>query len=440
MRIEQSPRSSTLVNQSYIVYSQGTGTRRTYSNAVGIPVESPQLHVEKSARVNHIIPGRPISYRVQISNRGTLPAEIVLHDETYKGMEFVPNSIQKNGIPVTGALLAPGYSFALNAGEQIDISYQLVLAAANECPPLISNRIRADYTCYTSKGRRIQAHVYSNTVSLPVTLNKGPEIYAKLSVSKHQAVPGDRLRYSLLVGNEGDANAECELRSLIPTGTAYVPHSLLIDGQWSSDGASALGMVQLGTVASSSRVTVSWEVTLLGPSIITPGQIITNAVEILVKTTELSCGKEETKQIVTNSVRVEVFNPIIQAKLKVCPEITFPDGKVIFEIVVKNTGNLSAQICTGRLISNPLLLVDGSLRIQSLPAGNVFDGECYQLGELSPGGDLRIQFQALVSPFVTSNTISGHILFKYVYRLNQCQYTGEVSTNPYCITIEYEDE
>lgn len=439
MRIDQS-QPPQLVNQSFIVYSQGSGTRRTYSNAVGIPIESPQLHMEKSASANYIIPGRPIRYQVRINNLGALPADIVLHDETDDGMTFVPNSIQRNGIPVTGAQLAPGYSFALNAGEETDISYQLMLTVTAECPAMISNVIRADYTCYTTAGRRIQGNVYSNTLSLPVTSNKGAEIYARLSVSKHKAVPGDLLRYSLLVGNEGDAPAECVLRSLIPSGTAYVPNSLLIDGQWSSEGASVLGLVHLGAVPSGSRVNVSWEVTLLGASMIAPGQIITKAVEILVQTTESSCGKGQARQIATNSVRVEVFIPIIQAKLKVCPEITFPDGKVQFEIVVRNTGNILAQICTGRLVSNPLLLVEGSLRIQGQPAGNGFDGECYQLGELLPGGDLRIQFQALVSPFVTSNTISGHILFKYVYRLNQCEYTGEVSTNPYCIAIEYEDE
>ncbi|MBD2868764.1 COG1361 family protein [Paenibacillus arenilitoris] len=432
-----------LVNQSHIKYDAGSLRYTTYSNTVGIPIVGAIVTLEKETAESQASPGVPVQYAVSVRNAGNLAADVVLYDELPSEMAFVPNSIRRDGVPVPGGSLEEGLPLgSVGAGESVRVVFQLVLApsAAAENRETVGNRMKADVSFTTSSGRPVKETVYSNTVVLPIAWGEKPVLYAKLSADVSKAAPGDRIRYTLLVGNDGKEPARVQLIDFIPMGTLYVPNSLRVEGQWVRAGVHPEDGYPLGRLAPGESVVVEWYVSVPVVGVESPGQIVANAAGLRGEYADYESGRPAWQPFESNKVFVELWFPVIDAKAKANPKTAVPEETLEFVSVVGNSGNLAASIAADRLVAAPLLLVPGSLRADGAPVPEPGRGEPFRFGELAPSAALRLTFQAIVSPLATTRSIRGHLAFQYAYRLNGRVYSGEASTNPYAVAIVYDDE
>lgn len=432
-----------LVNQSHIRYSSGASSYTTYSNTVGIPIVGPLIKLEKSTDECEAVPGKSIPYATIIRNNGNYAAKIVLYDELPEGMAFVPNSVVKNGVPLPGVNLDDGLKLGImEPGERIRIDFRLVLIPGQEerCGKHVSNRMKAKVSFFSSNGRHVKETVYSNTVKLPVTKADKPLLYAKLSVEPLRAAPGDRLQYTLRVGNEGQAAANVTLLSFVPKGTFLVPNSFTLDGKWINIGIPAKAGVPLGLLQPGERMTVAWEAAIPGMSIVAPGQTIENRAMLSASYRDMDIGEKVTVEFCSNQTTVELCFPIVGANVKAKPDIAYPEGIVDFRMLIANTGNRSASCSSDKLFSGPIQFVPGSLRVDGDVVPDPGKGERYAFGEVAPEAVIKVQFQGMISPLVMTRAVRGHIAVQYEYRLNERFHAGETLTNPYEIGILYDNE
>lgn len=432
-----------LVNQSHVVYSSGSSSYTTYSNTVGIPILGPLIKVEKSTEEREAVPGRPIAYKAVVRNKGNFPAKVVLYDELPDGMAFVPNSVVKNGVPIPGADLEDGMKLGvMEPGDKTQVDFRVVLLPEREekCGKYVRNRMKAKVVYNSSNGRRVKEVVHSNTVKLPVAKADKPVPYAKLSVEPGCAAPGDRLRYTLLVGNDGHAAANVTLLSFIPKGTTYVPNSFTLNGKWINIGIPAKSGVPIGLIEPGERVTASWEVAVPGVSIVTPGQTIEIRALLAASYRAKGGGEQVAKEFHSNQTVTELWFPVIEVNLKANPEVSYPDGIVDFRLSLTNRGNTLASCSAEKLLGGSIHLVPGSLRVDGDERPVHLSASRYEFGEIAPGGAAKVRFQGVVSPFSTTRSIRGQIVIQYVYRLNGRLHAGEVTTNLYAIAIMHDHE
>lgn len=432
-----------LVNQSHIRYSSGAGSYTTYSNTVGIPIVGPVIRIEKSTDECEAVPGKSIPYATVIRNKGNYAAKVVLYDELPEGMAFVPNSVVKDGVPMPGANLDDGLKLGvMEPGKRIRIDFRLVLKPGREEErgKHIRNRMKAKVSFYSSNGRHVKETVFSNTVKLPVAKADKPLLFAKLSVEPRRAAPGDRLQYTLLVGNEGQAAANVTLLSFVGKGTVYVPNRFTIDGKWINIGIPAKAGVPLGLLQPGERMAVAWEAAVPGMSIVAPGQSIENRALLSASYNANDDSERVALEFHSNLTAVELCFPIIAANLTAMTDIAFPEGIVDFRMLIANTGNRSALCSADKLLGGPVQPVPGSLRVNGEVMPDPGKGERYVFGELEPNATLKVQFKGRISPFAMTRAVRGHIVLLYEYRLGERLHAGETITNPYEISIMYDNE
>ncbi|MHA6484834.1 hypothetical protein ACX1C1_23370 [Paenibacillus sp. strain BS8-2] len=434
-----------LVNQSHIMYSSGSSSYTTYSNTVGIPIVGPMVKVVKSTDECEAVPGRSIHYKVVVSNKGNYAAKVDLYDELPEGMAFVPNSIVKDGVPLPGASLDDGLKLGImQPGERIRVDFRLVLIPCQDDTyrKYVRNRMKAKISFFSSNGRHVKQVIFSNTVKLPIKKADKPILYAKLSVEPQRAAPGDRLRYVLCIGNQGHASAEVKLVSFVPQCTTFIPNSFTIEGKWVNVGIPAKAGVPLGLLEPGAQLIVTWEVAVAGVNVVSPGQIIEN-IAVLIGVYNRKDNGEHQHHVIdfhSNRTAVELCFPVIQASLKVKPEVSYPEGVVDFRMILSNTGNRTAMCSAEKLLGGSIHLKPGSLRVdENVVMGNAPIGG-YKFGEVAPGTSLKVQFQGVISPLVTTRTVRGQIVILYGYQLNERQHAGETNTNPYAITIMHDHE
>jgi uncharacterized repeat protein (TIGR01451 family) len=434
---------SRLENTSHILYDSGSSSYTTYSNTVRIPIVGPDIELEKKTDAREAVPGKPIPYRVILRNKGNYAAKVVLYDELPKGMAFVPGSIVKDGVPLPGVDLDEGLKLGtVDPGEKVKVAFQLVLKLGSEedCGKKVCNRMKASVSFYSSNGRKVKENVFSNTICLPVAKADEAVPFAKLTVDPAKAAPGDRLSYKLIVGNQGHAAAMVTLLSFLPKGLLYVPNSLTINGNWMSGGVPGNAGIPLGLIEPGESVTVAWEVVVPGVTIVSPGQWIDNRAILKASCRDPSCAERVSEEFHSNKTVVELCFPVITAKLKAKPEVSFPDGYVNFTLQLANAGNRAAICGSDKLLRGPISLVPESLTVDGEGKQATVSDNRIVFGELAPSGVMRILFQGIISPLVTTRTLRGHIDVQYEYLLHDQVHKEAVSTNPYTIAIMHDDE
>jgi uncharacterized repeat protein (TIGR01451 family) len=401
------------------------------------------IKLEKSTDECEAVPGKSIPFSTVVRNKGNFAAKVVLYDELPEGMAFVPNSVVKDGVPLPGANLDDGLTLGLvEPGEVIRVDFRLVLIPEQEekCGKHVRNRMKAKVSFYSSNGRHVKETVLSNTVKLPVAKADKPLMYAKLTVEPPRAAPGDRLQYALRVGNEGHAAANVTLSAFVPKGTSYVPNSFTVDGKWINIGIPAKAGIPLGLLEPGERMTVAWEAAIPGISIVSPGQTIDNRALLSATYHPKDGGEKETVEFRSNQTAVELCFPVVAANLKAKPDEAYPDGIVDFRMLITNSGNRSAYCSADKLFSGTIHPVPGSLTVDGETMPDPGKGGRYSFGELEPGGTLKVQVQGRISPLAMTRKVRGQIVVQYEYRLNERLHAGETATNPYEITILYDNE
>jgi uncharacterized repeat protein (TIGR01451 family) len=433
------PVNNVVRNQSHIRYSFGENSFVTYSNTTDTPLVGPQLFITKGTAAVGAQPGAPVAFYAVISNTGNRVADVTLYDLLPGSTQFVPNSVSRDQVPIPGADLVAGYPLGLiYPGTQTVIAYQLMVSAASTAGQLV-NRLLARYVFTAGDGRLVDGEVLSNEVSIPVDPVSGVELAVMLSVDKSRAAPGETLRYTLLIVNQGVLPADVTAFIPIPEGTLFVPNSLTVNGILRSSSFPPSG-ISLGILLPQGEVTVSFEVAVPGYGTAFPGLSLQD--QATVTATYTLPGQQETKtdQIASNPVSTTLYFPVFQVDISAMPGIVAPEEPVDFVVTIMNTGNLEAVADLGRLIPGQLILVPGSFRVNGTSVSNPRRDGLLALAVISPQQHLVITYRAIVSPFIVSPTLTGSVVLYYTFTMNDNLFRGEVSSNLYRLIVETSDE
>lgn len=424
-------------NQAQAVYAFAaldgravSGTTRSNTAAFGvIPY---RLSASASSSTNVTFAGDVIPYEIVLSNEGGEPLEnVMITIPLPEGFEFVPGSVvingvlmpgidPRNGIPV-GTLL-PGQTVRVTVGIRVvavPSSEQVVIQA------------RIDYTVGGD-----HASLLAN--SLVFTVVK-PQVSVRLQVDRTRASVNDTLQYVAEVGNNSGFAVDVRLSDLIPPGTAFVADSLTIDGE-PYRGTRIESGISLGTLRANSQTAVGYRVIVLSSAVV-PGlpPIIEDARASF--TFRLADGRVVSMTAVSNSVKTDLYAPLITVSAAAQPQYVEPTESVNIGAIVRNNGNLSADVTLLRIEYPPEFYIR-HVRIagQSVPDFPLAKG--LNLGAIPPGGSIRVAYIGVIGEYydVALPDIVGFFTAKYAYRFENQLHDGQMRSNEYVIVVDQPNE
>ncbi|QSF47685.1 DUF11 domain-containing protein [Paenibacillus tianjinensis] len=256
------PASANLNNQASVSFTSGAFSGAAYSNILNTPVFQPIINVVKSADTANATVGDTVTYFLNVTNTGNLPAVVTLTDAIPPGGVFIPNSVLINGVPQPGADPTNGISLGtVAAGATVTVTVTLqVTVASLPTPQQLVNQAAASFTFTPPDGRLLSGSSLSNVLIIPVS---SPDVTAVKSTPAIDAVVGDIITYTIVVTNNGIvAVNNVVLVDPIPAGSQFVSGSVTVDSVARPAANPGSGIV-IGTIAASASVTVTFQVKVI---------------------------------------------------------------------------------------------------------------------------------------------------------------------------------
>jgi uncharacterized repeat protein (TIGR01451 family) len=292
-------------------------------------------------------PGKIITYTIVVNNNGNANAtSAVISDSLPANTQFVSNSIR---LRPTGAgdegsvppLLASNVS--ITAGQKVTVTYAVRVDIPLEDGTTITN---------TASVTSVQTPELL-TDSVVTLVTSSPDLEIDKFASPDPVAPGGILTYTIVVRNEGDANATgATISDSLPVNTNFIPGSLDLE----PDGAGTLGfspptLVTDLVVTAGQQVTVTFAITVDTP--LPDGTIITNTASV----TSLQTATPKTDTITTTVSAV----PDIQL-VKTGPASATVSSTVVYTFTLTNEGNTPLQdiVLVDSLIGPVTNLLPGS--------------------------------------------------------------------------------
>ncbi|HEY4430455.1 MAG TPA: hypothetical protein VGN87_05395, partial [Paenibacillus sp.] len=394
------PNPQQLVNQGTVAYSFTLPDSRTLggsvlSNTVTIPVSSPNLAVVKSTPTTSTTVGDTITYTVTITNNGIETVNnAVFTDALPAGTTFVSGSVLVDGVPRAGGSPATGVTLgSIAPGVTVTVAFTVNTVSL---PPsgLLKNQSTVSFTSGV-----LSNVAFSNIVSTPIYL---PILAAAKSSNTVQATVGDTITYTVNVTNTGNYGALATLSDTIPSGTTFVPNSVLIQGA-PAPGADPAAGIPLGVISAGATLSVMFSVLI---STLPASQQLINQASVAFAYT-LPDGRTFNSSINSNSTTISVSSPnVIVTKSSPATDAVVGDT-ITYNLKVTNSGianinnvNISDPIPAGSSFVAGSVLVDGTPRPNANPANGI------SLGTIAPGVSVNISFNTIVNVLPNPATLT----------------------------------
>ncbi|SDE23825.1 conserved repeat domain-containing protein [Paenibacillus sp. UNCCL117] len=371
-------------NQTVVRFHSGEYSRQTYSNIVETPVIGPVIAVSKSTDTEYAAIGKPIYYRILVTNQGNREAEVRLFDAPPEGTRLVPGSIIVNGAPVPGAQLEAGIGLGvLRPPGSARISFQLMLDSL-PVSGQVRNQARAEYAFRTGSGRSVTGTARSNVVEIPV---KELQVTVTKRVSSAHAFVGDLLVYGVTVVNEG-GNLLHNVRLLdeLPDSTAFVPGSVTV-GQHYQPFASPDSGIELPPIQPGQTVDIGYRAVVRA---FPPSGLLVNRAELAYE-----AGGGTYRQS-SNPAETSVWAAALQLVKEADRKLAAPGETLSYRITATNTGNRPAEAVLTDKLPAGVLFVRGSVLLNDAPQPNLHPEGGIPLGLLQPGESGTVVFNVSV--------------------------------------------
>lgn len=198
------------------------------TNALAIQIDSKgaNLQLAKSADRSFVAYGNEIGYTLTVRNTGTTDAvNVSVSDPMAAGTTLKAGSIKVNGVQYAGGF--PVSIASVAAGATATVTYTAVASSLPSVNPTV-NSATANYEFSPFVGITVSASAKSNDVPVYIVYNK---VFVSKSVDKNYAESGDELTYTSVVTNTGSlAQSNLVFKDAPPSGTAFIPDSVRIDG------------------------------------------------------------------------------------------------------------------------------------------------------------------------------------------------------------------
>jgi uncharacterized repeat protein (TIGR01451 family) len=302
-----------------------------------VPPPTPFLEIDKTADSLVAYPGDTVTYNINVRNSGSVTAaDVIIFDPIPEHTAYVPGSVGPIGIYNNGLNRVDWNVGDLEAGENIDLYFKVVLAdnlTAGEIITNIGSIILGDSTV-------------ADTVMTDIVLPPKPHLLISKEVDVDYASAGDTLRYTVSVKNDGTADAaDVLITDTIPTHTTYIDGSASHGGIYDNDNRTIAW--NLPTVAVGQEINLNFRVTI--DKGIAIGVIVRNVAHVF---------KPDT--LISDTTRTEIIPPPaprLEIIKKVDPAQAHPGEYLHYNISLRNYGTAPAY---------DIILVD------SLPSNAVY--------------------------------------------------------------------
>jgi uncharacterized repeat protein (TIGR01451 family) len=320
----------------------------------------PNLVVTKQASPEPVSAGSRLTYTITLTNEGPVEATgVVVSDPLPAHTTFVPGSLVINPPSVGGILGVPPMlvsNLTLTPGFRITTTYQVTVTAPLTNGTLITNTVSVS-----------SSQVPTPTVrSITSTVSSSPDLdLTKVSTHPIPLQPGNLITYSLILRNNGNANATgVVISDSLPAHTDFVAGSISLNPPTAGQVGTAPPLLASNVnLAVGASLTVTYRVRARTP--LTNGTTITNTASVT---------STQTPTLVTDTVVDTVSSsPALAIRKTASYAAPLSPGETLtYTIVVSNSGNANA---TGGVISDTLpanlSLVPGSLDLEPDSAGTL---------------------------------------------------------------------
>ena len=215
-----------------ITISQETEEKETnnvqliYFNTYGEPILSYSKSMLTEKGENYVTSGEKITYKINISNIGLVPLELIVKDQIPVGTTYVEDSLKVNNTTYTKEDESNATISDLENGLTVSvpeettnytISFEVTVNAELEDETEITNTATVD----------------GNTTNTTTIKYGGSSItadkIAETQFKKNYVVYGERITYSIIMKNAGSIEKEVILKDIIPEGTTFVDGSIELD-------------------------------------------------------------------------------------------------------------------------------------------------------------------------------------------------------------------
>jgi uncharacterized repeat protein (TIGR01451 family) len=387
------PSPPAINNQSFVAFTSGTFSAGAFSNTVATPVAQAIVTLTKRASANAVTVGDTLSYTIDVANDGNAAALVTIDDPLPAGTVFVPNSVVVDGTPLAGANPESGFSIGeVAAGDTSTVSFSVIVDTLPS-PPVASNAAEADFTFVTPSGRTIEGSARSNVVTIPVS---SPNVTVVKGAGVTEAVVGDTIPYTVRITNLGGT----EITNLIfadgtPPGTAFVPGSVVVDGEARADADPSRG-VPIRALPVGASVELAFEATVTE---LTESAVVANRASVVFRSGAFFGAS------FSNETTTPVYQAILAAEKAASDTNTTVGNTEVFTVTIRNTGNVAANATLTDPMPEGVAFVPNSVLANGLPLPGASPESGIPLGQLAPGASTTVSFSIVVDAVPPAQTI-----------------------------------
>lgn len=367
------------------------------------PIISQSKLVSTENEKEYVVNGEVVTYTINISNEGFLGKDVIIKDTIPEGTTFVDESIKINGVQCQKADGTKPTALDLENGVGLNIPAETMDNTLSfdvtindlEDEDIIKNTALVDENITNEIDLRYVEPIITQTKEI------------ETEYGKEYVVNGEKVKYTIIVKNDGGLDKDVILKDVVPTGTTLVEQSVKINDELAVDNdGKALNQENLKNgilVNIPKKVEVSGEY---------EASITTISFEVIVNDIN---DEDIIKNIATiddektNEVSIKYIEPIISQRKEAITQYNkdyVVDGeKITYNIVVQNEGSLEKEVIIKDNIPEGTTFVAESIKAN----GEVCNNEAGKLldeKDLSNGIKLEV-------PSKNESDVPGEIVLSF---------------------------
>ncbi|MZF46104.1 DUF11 domain-containing protein [Bacillus anthracis] len=374
------------------------------SNTTITSINRGRFSVIKSVNKEATRLGDTLTYSVQVTNTGTVTAtNVQFIDVPSPSLEFVPGSVQINGIPQVGLNPFIGFSLPdLAVGDSVLITFAVnVIAVPPSSSIMNTARVTGDFELIPGEPPFTITNS-SNTTVTPV--NRG-SLDMQKEVDNSIVGVGETVTYTVRILNTGTADAmNVQFIDVLSPEAVFVPNSVTVNGVARPGVNPQVGFTIVDIPVGETAI-VTYEATITS---FPDGGTVVNVAGALAEYILVPGEPPVTVMDTSNTVIVTVNTAILFVAKGANFEVAMVGDVVTYGIAVINDSTVPVtNIVLTDIIDPNTLFINGTVTVNdvALPFANPNTG--IPLGDFQPNDAAIINFQVVITGGQINNLVTN---------------------------------